>query len=317
MSNFKDVDELEAFYRRYALAGGFSIRKSTQCVENNVVRLKYFVCTKEGSRTVKEVNTITEDFKGKKQRRNGSQRTNCDAQIRLTLTDKGKNRVKYFGEEHNHPFVDEDDIHFLTAARELTFTQKKMLDDLANINISPIKAFNIMRTMYGGFNKVGATKSDCKNYKRNINLYIGDYDAEMAVQRLMAKKDYCPNFSSDYFTSPDGALKGSFWVDERAKKNFYVFGDVVSLDATYRHNKYNLVFILFTGIDNHNLNVTLGAALLGSETAESYILLLKYFKRAFGYEPSVVVTDQDLTMKRAIEDFFPNSRHRLHVAYYG
>ncbi|XP_076931658.1 protein FAR1-RELATED SEQUENCE 5-like [Bidens hawaiensis] len=192
---FDTIEAAEAFYRRYALAGAYGIRKSTQWVENNVVRLKYFVCTKEGSRTVKEVNTIAEDFKGKKQCRNGSQRTNCDAQLRLTLTDKGKYRVKYFGEAHNHPFVDDDDIHFITAARELTFTHKKMLDDLANINIGPVKAFNIMRTMYGGFDKVDTTKSDCKNYKRNINLYIGDYDAEMAVQRLMAKKDFCPNFS--------------------------------------------------------------------------------------------------------------------------
>ncbi|XP_076907638.1 protein FAR1-RELATED SEQUENCE 5-like [Bidens hawaiensis] len=208
--------------------------------------------------------------------------------------------VKYFGEAHNHPFVDEDDIHFLASSRELTFTHKKMLDDLANINIGPVKAFNIMRTMYGGFDKVGTTKSDCKNYKRSINLYIGDYDAEMAVQRLMAKKEFCPNFSCDYSTTTDGALKGLFLADEQAKMNFTVFGDV-SFDATYRHNK----------IDNHNRNVTIGAALLGSETAESYTWLLNCFKKAFGYEPAIVVTNQDLAMKRAIEYVFSNARHRL------
>ncbi|XP_076907543.1 protein FAR1-RELATED SEQUENCE 5-like [Bidens hawaiensis] len=202
-------------------------------------------------------------------------------------------------------------MHFQRASRELTFTHKKVIDDLANINIGPVKAFNIMRTLYGGFDKVGATKSDCKNYKRKINLYIGDYDAEMVVQRLMAKKDFCPNFSCDYITSKEGTLKGLFWADECAKKNFYVFGDVVSFDATYRHNKYNLVFVPFTGIDNHNRNVTLGAAQLGDETAETYSWLLRCFKSAFGCEPPVVVTDQNPAMKREIEDVFPNSRHRL------
>ncbi|XP_076960906.1 protein FAR1-RELATED SEQUENCE 5-like [Bidens hawaiensis] len=133
----------------------------------------------------------------------------------------------------------------------------------------------------------------------------------MAVQHLMAKKELYPNFSCDYFTTTDGVLKGLFWADERAKMNFYVFGDVVSFDATYRHNKYNLVFVLFTGIDNHNRNVTLGVALLDSETTESYTWLLNCFKKAFCYEPAVVVTDQDLAMKRAIEDVFPNARHRL------
>ncbi|XP_076957909.1 protein FAR1-RELATED SEQUENCE 5-like [Bidens hawaiensis] len=187
-------------------------------------------------------------------------------------------------------------MHFLTASKELTFTHKKVLDDLANINIGPMKAFNIMRNLYGSFDKVGVTKSDCKNYLRKINLYIGDYDAEMVVQRLMAKKNFCPNFSCDYITNKDGSLKGLFWADECAKRNFYVFGDVVSFDASYRHNKYNMVFVPYTGIDNHNRNVTLGAALLGDEAAETY---------------SCATTDQDPTMKCAIEDVFPNSRNRL------
>ncbi|XP_076898118.1 protein FAR1-RELATED SEQUENCE 5-like [Bidens hawaiensis] len=286
---FDSVDAAEQFYKRYALAGGFSIRKGTQSVVSNVVRLKYFVCTKEGSRTVKEVDTLSQDYKRKKERRRPSQRTGCNAQLRLVITDEGKYRIKYFGEAHNHPFVNENDMHFVTASRELTFTHKKVLDDLANINIGPVKAFNIMRTLYGGFDKFGATKSDCKNYKRKINLYIGDYDAEM--QRWH--------------------IEGFILADECSKRNFYVFGDVVSFDATYRHNKYNMVFVPFTGIDNHNRNVTLGAALLGDETTETYSWLLRCFKSAFGYEPPVVVTDQDPAMKRAIEDVFPNSRHRL------
>ncbi|XP_076927080.1 protein FAR1-RELATED SEQUENCE 5-like [Bidens hawaiensis] len=307
---FDSVDAAEQFYKRYALAGGFSIRKGTQSIVNNVVRLKYFVCTKEGSRTVKEVDTLSQDYKRKKERRRPSQRTGCNAQLRLVLNDKGKYRVKFFGEAHNHPFVNENDMHFLRASRELTFTQKKVIDDLANINIGPVKAFNIIRTLYGGFDKVGATKSDCKNYKRNINLYIGDYDAEMVLQRLMAKKDFCPNFSCDYITSKEGTLKGLFWADECAKRNFYVFGDVVSFEL-YKQKLYNMVFVPFTGIDNHNRNVTLGAALLGDETAETYSWLLRCFKSAFGYEPPVVVTEQDPAMKREIEDVFPNSRHRL------
>ncbi|XP_076945395.1 protein FAR1-RELATED SEQUENCE 4-like [Bidens hawaiensis] len=127
----------------------------------------------------------------------------------------------------------------------------------------------------------------------------------------MRKKEYLPNFSCEYSTTPDSVLKGLFWGDEDAKRNFYTFGDVVSFDATYRHNKYKMVFVPFTGIDNHNCNVTLGAALLGNETAETYTWLLKCFKDAFGYGPKFFVTDQDPAMKRAIGDIFPDTRHRL------
>jgi zinc finger SWIM domain-containing protein 3 len=72
-----------------------------------------------------------------------------------------------------------------------------------------------------------------------------------------------------------------------------------------------MVFVPFTGIDNHNRNVTLGAALLGSETAESYRWLLRSYINAFGNAPKVVVTDQDPAMRRAIIDVLPDTRHRL------
>ena len=72
-----------------------------------------------------------------------------------------------------------------------------------------------------------------------------------------------------------------------------------------------MVFVPFTGIDNHCRNVTLGAGLLASESIESYKWLLNSFLKSFGQQPKVVVTDQDPAMKQAIEEVFPISRHRL------
>ncbi|KAK1414836.1 hypothetical protein QVD17_30595 [Tagetes erecta] len=104
---------------------------------------------------------------------------------------------------------------------------------------------------------------------------------------------------------------GLFWSDGESKRNYQVFGDIMSFDATYRSNRYSMVFVPFTGIDNHNNNVSFGAALLASETAETYKWLLRCFLKAFGKQPDVVVTDQDPTMKKAIEEVFTCSRHRL------
>lgn len=72
-----------------------------------------------------------------------------------------------------------------------------------------------------------------------------------------------------------------------------------------------MVFVPFTGIDNHHHSVTFAAGLLSDETAESYEWLLRAFKKAFVHVPKVVVTDQDPSMKIAIEKEFRNSRHRL------
>ncbi|GJS14574.1 FAR1 DNA binding domain, zinc finger, SWIM-type, MULE transposase domain containing protein, partial [Tanacetum coccineum] len=51
--------------------------------------------------------------------------------------------------------------------------------------------------------------------------------------------------------------------------------------------------------------------LLADETAGAYIWLLKQFKEATGKDPEVVVTDQDPSMKIAIAECFPDTRHRL------
>ena len=72
-----------------------------------------------------------------------------------------------------------------------------------------------------------------------------------------------------------------------------------------------MVFVPFTGIDNHRRCVTLGAALLSDETAESFVWLLQTFLKAFGTQPKMIVTDQDAAMKIAVSTVLTESRHRL------
>ncbi|GJT86934.1 protein FAR1-related sequence 5 [Tanacetum coccineum] len=89
------------------------------------------------------------------------------------------------------------------------------------------------------------------------------------------------------------------------------FSDVVSFDATFKTNKYTMVFVPFTAIDNHKKCVTVAAGLLKNETTKSYIWLLKAFIKAFGKAPSIVVTDQHGAMRNTIESEFGGSKHRL------
>ncbi|KAK1426273.1 hypothetical protein QVD17_14943 [Tagetes erecta] len=115
--------------------------------------------------------------------------------------------------------------------------------------------------------------------------YIPDVLEELKPK----KKEHLPDFSCEYFTDEENCLVGLFWSDGESKRNYQVFGDIMSFDATYRSNRYSMVFVPFTGIDNHNNNVSFGAALLASETAETYKWLLRCFLKAFGKQPDVVV----------------------------
>ncbi|XP_076950151.1 protein FAR1-RELATED SEQUENCE 5-like [Bidens hawaiensis] len=235
----------------------------------------------------------------------------CRAHIQLKSVDGYFFEVDDFVEGHNHRMVADSDMQFVCSARKLTRVQEEAIYDISNMNLVPLKAFNLMRTQYGGFEKVGATKDDCKNFKQDLNCYIGEYDAEMIVQRLCAKKTFSSDYSFEYDVNDDRELIRMFWADETSKSNYLAFGDIISFDTTFKTNKYKMVFVSFTAIDNPCHSVTFGAGLLASETIESYTWLLQMLLKSFGHASKVVVTDQDPAMKQAITAVFPNTRHRL------
>ncbi|GJS09649.1 FAR1-related sequence 5-like protein [Tanacetum coccineum] len=126
-----------------------------------------------------------------------------------------------------------------------------------------------------------------------------------AVQHkyLMCNKEGVPKENSE--------LVAMFWADEVAKCNYKEFGDIVSFDATFNSNKYNMKFVPFVGIDNHGKCVTLSSGRLLHEDTQSYTWLITAFMTAFLKEPTMIVTDQYGAMKRAIEAVFKKAKHRL------
>ncbi|MFS7924355.1 putative transcription factor FAR family [Helianthus anomalus] len=166
---FDSLENAFLFYQRYAKAGGFTARKGTQYEpRKGVILNKWFVCSKEGTKPLKAIDSTQEagssnvNSKSKITRRVPSIRTGCEACI----------RVKYL----------------LPENRSMNYVQEEAVNALSAINVGPVRAFNIMRTLYGGFDKVGATKVDFKNFKRDLNRYIAEYDADMVIKRLRRKK---------------------------------------------------------------------------------------------------------------------------------
>ncbi|XP_076910653.1 protein FAR1-RELATED SEQUENCE 5-like [Bidens hawaiensis] len=300
---FESVDHAYDFYCEYAKKAGFCVRKGGSYMNDGLLKSKYFTCSKEGHKPANSYDYMAEkDGSNRpyyKIRKRPTIRCGCRAQIFLKSDDGLRFEINDFFEGHNHELVDAKDMHFVRSNRKLTHVQQDIIYELSTLNLGPVKAFNIMRTKNGGFEEVGATTDDCKNFKQSLTCYIGEYDAEMVVQRLSGRKNYCDGYSFEYTVNSNGELDCLFWADEISKKNYLAFGDIISFDATFKTNKYvnlihlyNMVFVPFTAIDNHCRNVTVGAALLSSESIESYSWLLKVFLDSFGIAPKVVVTDQ-------------------------
>ncbi|GJW57647.1 hypothetical protein Tco_0104378, partial [Tanacetum coccineum] len=114
-----------------------------------------------------------------------------------------------------------NDVHFLRANRQLTYPKKKLLQQLATVNIGPVRGFKVMKEVYGGFENIGVSVSECKNHRRDMNNIIGERDAQMDIEKLNSKKACSYDFTVEYEIDADGVLIGLFWADEDAKRNYH------------------------------------------------------------------------------------------------
>ncbi|XP_019173726.1 PREDICTED: protein FAR1-RELATED SEQUENCE 5-like [Ipomoea nil] len=131
---------------------------------------------------------------------------------------------------------------FLKGNRNISSVHQKFILDCAKANIGASKSHDLYSQIVGDYSEVGATK-----------------------------QEMCPAFAFDYEVDEDEQMSRLFWADPMSKKNFAAFRDVVSFDATYSTNMYDM---------------------------------------AMGMEPRIIVTDQDPAMKVAIPTVFKQARHR-------
>nr|GEU74785.1 hypothetical protein [Tanacetum cinerariifolium] len=208
----------------------------------------------------------------------------CSCQKRLRNGDVKQKSSYYkfvlnvFDTIHNHELEREE--FKSKKERQLTYLEQAFIVKAASVNIGATRAHHLLTGL------------------------------KMLIHKMENRKKHVFDFSFDYFVE-SVELSAIFWADEVSKYNCREFGNVVSFDTTFKTNKYNMVFVPFTAIDNHKKCVTVVAGLLRNESTKSYIWLLKAFIKAFGKAPSIVVTYQDRAMRNAIEAEFTGSKHQL------
>ncbi|GJY66629.1 DNA-directed DNA polymerase [Tanacetum coccineum] len=298
---YDSLDECIEMYRKYASEAGFGIRLSCQKrLKCGYVKQKYIVCNREGCPKDVWLNTLDPKKNDRQVRSSNFRVCGCKARV---LFDMVSHTTKYtlttFDVEHNHELDRVEYKHLSKAERRLTYNEQLFIIKAANANIGAMRAHNLYTGLKGSSSLVHGTQTDFKNFTRGVNCFIRDSDTQMLITRMEQRQEFTKDFSFDYFVE-DAELYGLFWAAEVAKCNYKEFGDIVSFDVTYKTNKYKMVFVPFTAIDNHRRSVTVGSRLLKKETAEAYGWLLRAFKKAFVRAPNIVVIDQDGAMRLAV-----------------
>ncbi|KAJ9553283.1 hypothetical protein OSB04_017328 [Centaurea solstitialis] len=273
--------------------------------------MKYLVCHRHGVPNKRSFDS-TNDGKHRKALRNSNFKvTGCKAQVRFRrVNGTTKFQLYYFYPNHNHSLFDESDRMLSRNSRQMSFSDKRLVHRAARANIRASKAHRIQVCLKGGYEEVGCSVSDYKNYKRDLESFIGDGDVQMLLNMFSERVANGTNFAFEYKVSK-GKLLGLFWADELSRFNYSEFGHVISFDATYRSNKHCMVFVPFLAIDNNRSSVVVGSGILCDEKMPSYTWLLEAFIKVHGSQPKVVLTDQDAAIKEAFPIVFNESKHRL------
>lgn len=237
-SLFQSIGDCVEMYRKYADHAGFDIRRSTQTTFNDKsVRIKYLVCHKHGVPNKRSVDSINVGEKRTVLRNTNFKVTGCKAQVRFCRVDgTSLYKLYYFHPNHNHPLYDEKDKMLSRNRRQLKFSDKRLIYRAGNVNIGASKAHQIQVCLKGGYEEVGSSRTDYKNFKRDFDSFVGDGDVQMVINLFNERVVNGTNFAFEYKVS-NGKLEGLFWADELSRFNYNEFGHVISFDATYRSNK--------------------------------------------------------------------------------
>ncbi|KAK9723953.1 hypothetical protein RND81_05G036800 [Saponaria officinalis] len=292
---FSTLKDCIQFYRVYAIACGFDIRKSSQKrFRDGTIRTKLLLCHREGygesKKLQKMVSMESAETSQKQEKVTTIRRFGCKAMIKVVFQ-SGKYVIRKFFEGHNHPLVLVQNWEFQKLSRNLTLYHKQTIINNSKVNIGASKTFRICKEVANGYENVGATLLDFKIFQREVKLFIGDADAQMFINNLDKLVERKKGFQFAYHVDECRNLCRVFWTDGHGKSAYGAFG---------------------VGIDNHNKSVTFACALLSNEDEESFVWVFQKFKEAMrGKEPQIIITDQDPAIRNAVPAVFKTARHRF------
>ncbi|KAG8376806.1 hypothetical protein BUALT_Bualt09G0102200 [Buddleja alternifolia] len=232
----KSVEDTYLLYCKYAHAKGFSVRKGDQkhFPRSNEFQAKELECSCEGVKDERRSRGRIPNYQ------KPITRTKCKARIRIGQ-EKGKEwRVTRFVIEHNHEMVATDQTHLLRSSRNISHAQKSTLEAMVNAGISTTTAVSFMEEEARGPENLGFIRKDAYNYLSSLKKQtkIKNGDASELLKHFLAKSNNEPFFYWDVQLDDENRVMNFFFRDYRCRIDYEYFGDVLSVDTTYKTNRF-------------------------------------------------------------------------------
>ncbi|XP_057793035.1 protein FAR1-RELATED SEQUENCE 5-like [Salvia miltiorrhiza] len=265
---------------------GFSVRRGNEekFGRTKLLRMKTFVCSCRGSTPSSHIDGRLPIYKKQ------TTRSNCQALLRVARVEGGPWKVTTFNKEHNHELLAKDEAYFLRSSRHLSDSKKSMLEALTSAGIPINRACRFMENESGGLENAVFIRKDAYHHMDNVRRKskMTDGDSMALMQYFVDKSNKEPFFYWNMQKDDDGRLMNLFYRDSRSGLDYEYFGDVLSVDTTYKTNKYDLICAPFVGINHHLKNCMFGLAFLSNETTETFEWLFSTFLESMnGKQPAL------------------------------
>ncbi|KAM0852063.1 hypothetical protein ACQ4PT_052013 [Festuca glaucescens] len=310
---FDTLEDAQRHYLAFARRRGFGIRynyRKKSEVTGELIRAA-MVCHKSGHQAKPKEDTQKPNPIVPERMKNSNVRTDCPARMALKVRN-GSWLVTEFCDEHNHPLLLKWSLTgFLRSHKDIPQEDQDFIKILHSVNMETSRMMQVMATLYESVEGVPYTPKEMANFRSTLRAENKYTDMQDTLLYFEASKLRDKDLYYRYKLDNEDRVQYLFWVDSAARKAYKSFNDCISFDATYMTNKYKMPFTPFIGINNHGQSIQLGCGFLKNELSESYIWLFESFLLAMdGVAPTNIITDQDGSMRAAIEKIFPTTTHR-------
>jgi len=278
---FSNDGDAYEFYSLFARKNGFSIRCEhiyKSCTNESKknpsgIYKREFVCHCGGSVKQRNINEV------ECQRKRKSSKCNCGAKMLIAIKTFGyveKWVVTYFNNHHNHELLDEKEVQFLPAYRNIPTADQSRILLLSKVGCSIsiiIRVLELEKKIVTG--NLPFLDKDIRNFIQSQSCTGKENDASDVLKLCKYLKDIDDAFKYEFTIDESNKLEHIMWAFGDSIQAYESFGDVVVFDTTYRINRYDMPLGIWVGVDNHGNSIFFGYVLLKNEKISSFAWALK------------------------------------------
>ncbi|KAK9705422.1 hypothetical protein RND81_07G055800 [Saponaria officinalis] len=201
---------------------------TTKKWRDGTVKSKLLVCNRQGFTYAKKVHKVKEAegcsgaqdgeliVRDKPRRKTKVRRIGCQVRVRVSGV-KGVLVVDRFHAGHNHELVEVKDMQFQKLSRRLHKYHKELIVMNSRLKIGAMKTYKMCKEHVNGFENIGASLNDFKNFHKNVKCYINERDGHLFIDHFKNLADTREDFYFDYEVDVDNSLVRAVWADGRMR----------------------------------------------------------------------------------------------------